>query len=228
MEIFVVNQDNKTDVEADIFSSVQYILHESFGAKARQTKKSPPFRVEEDGWGEFELVIVLEDVSGKQHTVNHDLNFAENRYEVKHAVTFKNPKAPLLQLLRASGPVPGDAVNGADKKRASDMGGEGVRKKKKDSDQKGVDMDRLAEGLQKLGEDDLLQVVQMVHDNKSEDSWMRNDIDRMPQLLFGNLILWLTTFTEGEFHVDLYTLPDSLIKMLWDFTSERNAIAAGA
>ena len=29
-------------------------------------------------------------------------------------------------------------------------------------------MDRLAEGLQKLGEDDLLQVVQMVHDNKSE------------------------------------------------------------
>lgn len=39
-------------------------------------------------------------------------------------------------------------------------------------------MDKLAEGLQKLGEDDLLQVVQMVHDNKSEDSWMRNDIER--------------------------------------------------
>ena len=29
---------------------------------------------------------------------------------------------------------------------------------------------------------------------------------------------------EGEFHVDLYTLPDSLIKMLWDFTQERGAI----
>ena len=39
-------------------------------------------------------------------------------------------------------------------------------------------MDKLAEGLQKLGEDDLLQVVQMVHDNKSEESWMRNDVDR--------------------------------------------------
>jgi len=25
--------------------------------------------------------------------------------------------------------------------------------------------------------------------------------------------------TEGEFHVDLYTLPDSLVKMLWDFVS---------
>ena len=28
-------------------------------------------------------------------------------------------------------------------------------------------------------------------------------------------------FTEGEFHVDLYTLPESLIKMLWDFTNEK-------
>jgi transcription initiation factor TFIID/TFIIF subunit len=43
---------------------------------------------------------------------------------------------------------------------------------------RGIDMDSLAEKLQKLGEDDLLQVVQMVHDNKSEDSWMRNDVDR--------------------------------------------------
>lgn len=24
---------------------------------------------------------------------------------------------------------------------------------------------------------------------------------------------------DGEFHVDLYTLPDALIKMLWDFVS---------
>ena len=26
---------------------------------------------------------------------------------------------------------------------------------------------------------------------------------------------------DGEFHVDLYTLPDSLIKLLWDFTTGR-------
>ncbi len=26
---------------------------------------------------------------------------------------------------------------------------------------------------------------------------------------------------EGEFHVDLYTLPDSLIRMLWDFSVEK-------
>ena len=28
-------------------------------------------------------------------------------------------------------------------------------------------------------------------------------------------------FLEGEFHVDLYTLPDSLVKMLWEFTSSK-------
>lgn len=39
-------------------------------------------------------------------------------------------------------------------------------------------MEKLADGLQKLGEDDLLQVVQMVHDNKSSDSYTKNDIER--------------------------------------------------
>jgi hypothetical protein len=39
------------------------------------------------------------------------------------------------------------------------------------------------------------------------------------QLLIG--IHWLA---EGEFHVDLYTLPDNLIKMLWDFTQEKGAL----
>lgn len=29
------------------------------------------------------------------------------------------------------------------------------------------------------------------------------------------------TLVDGEFHVDLYTLPDSLVKMLWDFTASK-------
>lgn len=39
-------------------------------------------------------------------------------------------------------------------------------------------MDKLADGLQKLNEDDLLQVVQMVHDNKAPDSYTKNDVER--------------------------------------------------
>ena len=31
-------------------------------------------------------------------------------------------------------------------------------------------------------------------------------------------------YAEGEFHVDLYTLPDSLVKMLWDFVSKEGRV----
>jgi transcription initiation factor TFIID/TFIIF subunit len=126
----------------------------------------------------------LTDLSGKEHAFKHDLNFGQDRYETKQVVTFKNPKGELAIALRASGPVPGDAgnelANGKKGGRISGVGGaEGeAGKKRRRTEMRGIDMDSLAEKLQKLGEDDLLQVVQMVHDNKSEDSWMRNDVDR--------------------------------------------------
>ena len=144
--------------------------------------KKPPFKIEEDGWGEFELEIILTDAAGKDHSIMHDLNFAQQRYETRHVIAFKNPKPPLVTLLRNSGPIPGEATGGevnGTKKRSGNVGGnEETVKRKKKPDGRGIDMDKLADMLQKLGDDDLLQVVQMVHDNKSEDSWMRNDVDR--------------------------------------------------
>lgn len=99
-------------------------------------------------------------------------------------------------------------------------------------------MDKLADGLQRLGEDDLLQVVQMVHDHKAPDSYTKNDTERRcpattttttsgPRVLSEEDRRRLMEIIEGEFHVDLYTLPDSLIKMLWDFTQEKGAIWLG-
>jgi len=85
------------------------------------------------------------------------------------------------------------------------QGEENGARKKTDAERKrkraagAIDMEKLAESLVKLSEDDLLHVVQMIHDNKSDDTYTKNDIDA------------------GEFHVDLYTLPESLVKMLWDF-----------
>ncbi|KAB8073905.1 hypothetical protein BDV29DRAFT_157080 [Aspergillus leporis] len=163
--------------------------------------KNPPFRIAEEGWGEFDMQITLH-APDKDHYLTHDLNFAQNRYESKHVLAFKNPKPAFLAALRESGPVPGDE-NGVKSKRAA-AGEEGSKKKKRT--EKSVDMDKLADGLQRLGEDDLLQVVQMVHDNKAPDSYTKNDVE------------------QGEFHVDLYTLPDTLIKMLWDFTQEKGAL----
>lgn len=44
-------------------------------------------------------------------------------------------------------------------------------------------MEKLADGLQKLGEDDLLQVVQIIHDNKTQETYTKNDVDRKRQSL---------------------------------------------
>lgn len=49
--------------------------------------KKPPFRIDEKGWGEFDMNIVLTAVGkGGEHTLDHDLNFQSERYEAKHQV----------------------------------------------------------------------------------------------------------------------------------------------
>ena len=110
----------------------------------------PPFRIQEEGWGEFDMVLVLTPKDkGAEITVAHDLNFQSEHYETKHPIVnpcasnsriqckadagrlvqiFKNPKPALLAILKESGPVPGDA-NGvkardesAKKKKRPDKG----------------------------------------------------------------------------------------------------------
>ncbi len=49
--------------------------------------------------------------------------------------------------------------------------------KKRQKTSRNVDMEKLAEALPMLQEDDLLQVVQMVHDNKTEDTYTKNDTE---------------------------------------------------
>lgn len=79
--------------------------------------------------------------------------------------TFKNPKPELLALLSDSGSADANGVRGKD------------ASKKKARRDKAVDMEKLAEGLQKLSEDDLLHVVTMVHDNKTSETYTKNDVE---------------------------------------------------
>lgn len=60
------------------------------------------------------------------------------------------------------------------KKGAAAGGGDTRKKGRKE---KNVDMEKLADGLQKLTEDDLLHVVQLVHDNKTAETYTKNDVD---------------------------------------------------
>lgn len=108
--------------------------------------------------------LFTSEKGGKQ-TIPHDLNFLAARYENTKQVTFKNPSQALLTLLAETGPVPG-GENGARKKDE--------KKRKRPA----VDMEKLADGLVKLGEEDLLHVVQLIHDNKSPDTYTKNDYER--------------------------------------------------
>ncbi|PQE25073.1 transcription initiation factor TFIID subunit 14 protein [Rutstroemia sp. NJR-2017a BVV2] len=191
IEIYLLDEAGN-EKPANCFAKAVYNLHPSFENPV-QTFTEPPFRCENEGWGEFDMTIDLFTTEkGGKHSIAHDLNFAKPRYEAKHTIHFKNPSRELINLLRETGPVPGDE-NGASRKKGD------ADKKRKRTNQ--IDMEKLAEGLVKLQEDDLLHVVQMIHDNKTEDTYTKNDID------------------QGEFHVDLYTLPESLVKMLWDYVN---------
>ena len=89
--------------------------------------------------------------------------------------TFKNPKPELLHALAASGPVPG----GDSAAQANGVSASSNKKKPAARKDKSVDMDKLAEGLQRLTEDDLINVVQMVHEQKSSDTYTKNDVESM-------------------------------------------------
>lgn len=92
---------------------------------------------------------------------------------------------------------------------------------------KKIDMEKLAEGLQQLHEDDLLDVIKIVHENKSSETYTKNDPERkshhhhhdffLRAYLTDSFFWWIV----GEFHVDLYTLPDSCLRMLWDYTASK-------
>lgn len=104
------------------------------------------------------------DKSGKI-SVPHDLNFQKNYYEHVRDVTFKNPSQALQLLLRETGPLPSDD----DRKRKTD----GVSKKSK----KSFDVEKMADALVRLEEDDLLHVIQMIHDHKTDDTYIQNNVD---------------------------------------------------
>ncbi|KAL9060018.1 MAG: hypothetical protein Q9162_000868 [Coniocarpon cinnabarinum] len=204
VDIFVQNESNGSLVPAhELYDKCLFKLHPSFGVREKQTFRSPtPFKCAEEGWGEFEMMITLTPPGvGKsgETVLHHDLNFGQEDYEATHSVSFKNPKPELLERLKLTGEVPGQGANGVGGR------GAGSAKKRKTNN---VDMDKLAEGLQQLAEDDLLHVVQMIHEQKSSDTYTKNDVEN------------------GEFHVDLYTLPDALVKGLWDYTSTKTGITA--
>ncbi|KAG9252612.1 putative transcription initiation factor IIF 30K chain [Emericellopsis atlantica] len=170
MKIYLLDEEGQEHT-ADVFTKVTYNLHPSF-EDPTQTFHTPPFTCSNEGWGEFELGIDLYTTEKTKitPTIIQDLNFAQNKYEAIHPIVIKNPSQALQEKLRETGPLPTDegrkkgvagAINGASGKKASQK----------------YDYEKIADALQKLEEEDLLRVIQMINENKGPDTYIRSDVD---------------------------------------------------
>ncbi|KAK9441180.1 Transcription initiation factor TFIID subunit 14 [Metarhizium brunneum] len=185
---------------ADVFTKVVYNLHPTF-ENPTQTFIKPPFLCSNEGWGEFEISIdCYTTEKTKLASIIHDLNFLQEKYEATHTVTFKNPSQALQERLRETGPLPNDDDRQKKKTVASKKGGQKY------------DYEKIAEALEKLDEEDLLRVIQLINENKGPDTYIRSDVE------VDNLA------EAGEFSIDLYTMPDMLTAKLWEHLSKKGLV----
>ncbi|KAI5457705.1 yeats family-domain-containing protein [Mariannaea sp. PMI_226] len=201
LRLYLVDEEGN-ERDADVFTKVVYNLHPTF-ENPTQTFTKPPFTCKNEGWGEFEFSIdCYTTEKTKLAPIIQDLNFLKNKYDVTHTVVFKNPSQALQERLRDTGPLPNDEEHRAKKK--------GIATKK--SSQK-FDYEKIAEALEKLEEEDLLRVIQLINENKGPDTYIRSDVE-------------VDDLTQaGEFSIDLYTMPEGLSNKLWDHLSKKGLVS---
>jgi transcription initiation factor TFIID/TFIIF subunit len=196
LRIHILDEDGN-ERPADVFTKVVYHLHPTF-ENPTQTFTKPPFICTNEGWGEFEISIDCYTTEKTKLTpILHDLNFQQTKYEATHTVTFKNPSQALQERLRETGPLPTDEDRAGKKK--------GIASKKAGAQK--FDYEKIAEGLEKLEEDDLLRVIQLINENKGPETYIRSDVEA------------------GEFSIDLYTMPDMLTTKLWEHLTKKGLVA---
>ncbi|KAF9112652.1 hypothetical protein BGX27_002997 [Mortierella sp. AM989] len=209
---------------------VEYLLHETFAQPLRKVAEYP-FMLQEKGWGEFDMKIMLYfvDNSAPPFVMDHDLNFQATHYEVPHTLTFKPDLKPsFLKLLNQPvetitdrGSRLSSNGNGADTKTNKRHRDDSHNKKSKrikdyesSDDDSGVpasgeswndeiDIHALAEKFQQLEADDLIDLVKLVKANQTSDMYVKEDGEA------------------GEFHIDLRTLNNDLLHQLWQFCTKR-------
>ncbi|KAJ2746679.1 transcription factor TFIIF complex subunit Tfg3 [Coemansia sp. BCRC 34301] len=78
---------------------VEFILHETFD-NSHRVVSYPPYKMEEEGWGEFDLVVMVYFVNCPEpYKIVHDLNFHEGEsYYKSYDLVVPNPSPGFLAL----------------------------------------------------------------------------------------------------------------------------------
>ncbi|AET41596.1 Sas5p Ecym_8318 [Eremothecium cymbalariae DBVPG len=104
VEIWVLNESGE-EIEADLFESCTYILHPSFEQPKRKVRLVP-FRLDEQGWGQFEMKIVARFIKdGGKVVFKHDLVFDQAAYASDFKIRVPYHIEELREVLLQSGPV---------------------------------------------------------------------------------------------------------------------------
>lgn len=109
MDIWLLD-NNEQEVLANIFSRCVYHLHPTF-AKPVRILDECPFTLEEQGWGEFSLVIncFLKEDAGEVE-LQHELTFQQPSYDTDYIIRVPCHIPLLREMLLKSGTVPVETI----------------------------------------------------------------------------------------------------------------------
>ncbi|RHZ51291.1 hypothetical protein Glove_481g79 [Diversispora epigaea] len=229
VSLYAIDDETSEKGPLNFVDRVEYHLHHTFENPERVIKK-PPFTLSEKGWGEFDMKIILHftDKSIQPWTIEHDLNFKKSHYEVTHRLFFE-PKPPfrkmISQEISLESSLSPKTKSGRPKRIKSSSSVSSKRQKTElsftptydslDSTSPScsnetmngkqkfqVDYNKLAKNLYELEGEDILEVIHLVNEHRTSEMYINEEV-------------------EGEFHLDLHTLGDKLLKVLWDFTESR-------
>ncbi|GAN04271.1 conserved hypothetical protein [Mucor ambiguus] len=105
-KIRVVAVDNNREKKGKLnhlLDHVEYWLHPTFVNPVREFQKEP-YLLQEKGWGEFDMRVVLYFKGFLQEPdpeeILFDLHFREPIYTIKHTIVFNDPSPELIRILQ--------------------------------------------------------------------------------------------------------------------------------
>lgn len=105
LEVFLLDEDGK-EVPACIFESITYHLHPTFNPSTKKLTQ-PPFRLDEEGWGEFGLQVVgVLKGQPTTYTFHHEISFTDDAYVMDFNIDVPYHIESLRDELLKSGSVP--------------------------------------------------------------------------------------------------------------------------
>lgn len=120
-KIRVVAVDNHKERKGKLtylLDHVEYILHPTF-VNPRRVFTKEPYLLQEKGWGEFDMRVVLyfKNNMADPENIYFDLHFRDSFYTIMHKIIFRNPYPELTRILSLELPSSDTISNNNAKKR---------------------------------------------------------------------------------------------------------------